>query len=333
MGEIKMILVTGGTGFLGEHLALSLVKAGYHCRITGRNRTKGERLALKHSNLSFMEGDLRSYADCQKMLVACKKVVHCGALSTPWGKKKDFWACNVYGTEHLIRASLEAKIERFIHISSPSIYQNCTDQYLLTEDDRVPTKSLNHYIASKKEGEKVIQRYKKQLPCIILRPRGIFGPGDTTLLPRLLKAYHRLGIPKFREKAVITDISYVDNVVQSILAALEVDKSCDGEIYHITNGEPQDFHQIVEKLLGALDLPLKTFTLAFPIANFVARGMELVCSLPFVNKEPLLTRYTVSVMTFSQSFSIEKAKKELNYKPTISIDEGIQNYAEWWKSL
>src|SRR6185437_15399197 len=109
------------------------------------------------------------------------------ALSSPWGKYKDFYQANVLGTENLIKAA--PKDARFIHVSSPSIYFDFSEKHNIKEDDPLPRKPVNYYVKTKLMAEALIDKAfnEQQLNVITIRPRAIFGPYDRAILPRILK--------------------------------------------------------------------------------------------------------------------------------------------------
>ena len=210
------ILVTGGTGFLGKRLAFKLQTLGYDVTLLGRNRIIGNELAAK--GLQFLPIDL---IDKEATLTACKGkdyVFHCGALSSPWGKYQQFYNANVLGTRNIIQGCQKYGIQRLIHVSTPSIYFDFSHRLNISENDPLPSKLANHYAATKLLAEAEInQAHQQGLPVITIRPRGIFGPGDNAILPRLIKANNKTGIPLINEGKAYIDMTYIDNVVDALL--------------------------------------------------------------------------------------------------------------------
>jgi nucleoside-diphosphate-sugar epimerase len=255
-------------------------------------------------------------------------VVHLAALSAPWGKYADFFRVNVQGTQSLIRAGTHVKLKRFIHVSTPSIYFDYRDRFDIAEEDALPKTSINAYAATKKMAEEAVDlAYSNGLPAITLRPRAIFGPHDKTLFPRVLKVCQEGGMPCFRKNSPLVDITYVDNVAHALWLAINAPTTCLGQKYNITNGEPEPLQNILERLFAQLSIPLKSRRIPYSLAYTAAWLSELKGRL--TGKEPTLTRYGIGVMVYSQTLSIEKAKKELQYQPIISLDEGIKRYVDW----
>lgn len=323
------ILVTGGTGFLGGALANRLLYDGHKVTVIGRNEARGKELALLGMN--FIKADL---ADGNAVMEACQGqdyVVHCGALSAPWGKYVDFYKSNVLGTENVVRGCQQHRIQRLIHVSTPSLYMEYRDRYQIAEDDVLPSKAINTYAQTKRISESIVDTaYKEGLPVITIRPRGIFGPGDTTIFPRLIRVNDSKGIPDFG-KDVTVDITYIENVVDALVLCLHASERCFGEKYNITNGEPIQMQELLQLLFAKLNYPLRLKKLPFFLAYSAASLAEFYANIMPGAREPEITRYGVGVLYYSQTLDITAARRELGFKPSISISEGIDRFADWWR--
>jgi len=165
------------------------------------------------------------------------------------------------------------------------------------------------------------------LDYMIIRPRGLFGIGDTSIIPRLLELNKKMGIPLFVEGKQKIDITCVENVAYSLRLALE-NKEHSREIYNITNGEPIEFKEILTLFFNEMGTEGKylkwNYNLVLPLVSF----LEKVYKLFRIKKEPPITKYTLYLMKYSQTLNIDKARKELGYSPKMSILEGVKNYVE-----
>lgn len=322
------IVVTGATGFLGMRTAFLLQERGYTVVGIGRNKEKGNKLTQQ--NIGFFQGDLTNYNQVQNVFESADVVVHCAALSSPWGKYESFYKANVTATQHVVQACLKHEVSRLIHISTPSLYFNHNERTNVKEEDKLPRQFVNHYAETKWLAEQVVQNaVAKGLFSILLRPRAIFGPGDTTLLPRLIRANTKSGIPHFKGKDVLTDLTYVDNVVDAIELTIHAPASCNGHVYNITNGEPIVMHDVLQQLFQSINSPMKVLSLPYQFIFGVSRILEwFYCLQP--DKEPPLTRYAVSVLGKSQTLNIEKAKSMFGYNPRITTEEGVKRFATWY---
>ncbi|MCX7747687.1 MAG: NAD-dependent epimerase/dehydratase family protein [Clostridia bacterium] len=326
---MKRVLVTGGTGFLGYHLVKKLKAQGYDVYALGRNPDKGE--LLRKQGINFVRLSLQDADGLSRCCKGMDFVIHCGALSSPWGRYKDFYESNVTGTKNMVDACIKNNVGRLVHVSTPSIYF-CYDSRLdVKENDPVPLKMVNHYAHTKYLAEKEVDKaFSKGLPVITVRPRAIFGEGDNAIIPRLIKANEKRGVPLIHRGAVLTDVTYVENVADALVLCLNADKSCLGEKYNITNGEPMPLIHILEMLFHALACPMREIRVPYRAVFYMAGLMELVHRYILTGREPLLTRYSVSVLAKDQTLNIEKAKRDLGYSPSISVKEGIQRFAKWY---
>jgi nucleoside-diphosphate-sugar epimerase len=323
-------LVTGSTGFLGKRLAERLYGLGWDVTAVGRNEQAG--IALSGAGIRFVKLDLRDREGVHRVVAGQDVVFHCAALSSAWGRYRDFYESNVTATEFLLDAARAHSVRRFVHVSTPSVYFNYTDQFNLTEDSELPSRFANDYTRTKYEAEcRVRKAFAAGLPSLIIRPRAIFGPGDPALFPRLMRANDKFGIPLIDGGRALIDLTYVDNVVDALLCCSQASESALGETYNISNGEPVRFVDAVNRLFGKLGVTPRYRHLAYPTADRLAAGLETVYRLLRLRGEPPFTRYTIGVVSRSQTLDIGKAGRLLGYKPNVSVDEGLARFADWWR--
>jgi nucleoside-diphosphate-sugar epimerase len=324
------ILITGGTGFLGKKLAIKLKSLSYNITVIGRNQEIGQQLEAE--KIKFLKIDLK---DTETTIAACRNqdyVFHCAALSSPWGKYQDFYDANVIATQNIIKGCQIHQIKRLIHVSTPSIYFDFSHQLNISENALAKTPA-NAYIQTKLLAEKAInQAHQNGLPVISIRPRGIFGAGDTAILPRLITASQKTGIPLINRGQSLIDMTYIDNVVEALLLCQTAPDNLLGRTFNITNDQPMYLIDLLKLLSHKLGYSLKLKSIPYPIAYGLAAIMEATSNTILFGQEPILTRYTVGVLSFSQTLDITAAKTELGYQPQITIEDGLSIFSEWWKS-
>ena len=321
------VLVTGGTGFLGRHLALKLRDLGNEVTILGRNLVHKEPL----ESIQFVAVDIRDTESTQAACKAQDYVFHCASLSSPWGRYQDFYDTNVLGTRHIIQGCQKHEVKRLIHVSTSSVYFQFQHQRNISESTPFP-KPVNHYAKTKQLAEEEINLAHRQgFPVITIRPRAIFGEGDTSLFPRLIKASQTKGIPLINQGVAFIDLTYVSNVVDALILCQKAPDSCLGRAFNITNDQPIQFIGILENISKYLQLKFKYKPLPYLLAHQLAGGMEIIAKLTPGQPEPLLTRYTVGAITFDQTLDITAAKTELGYQPQIAVEEGLKRFCNWWK--
>ncbi len=321
---MSKVLITGATGFLGKYIIEELLDNKYSVVAQGRNKAKLNELKETY-NIEILQCDLNAIG---RKKLKVDYVIHAAALSTVWGKWEDFYNSNVVGTKNIINFCSKNNVKKLIHVSSPSIYTEKKDRYDICEDEYNQKNKLNFYIKTKLLAERLIQKaYKKGLKTVIIRPRGLFGIGDTSIIPRLIKANRTIGIPLFNEGKNVVDITCVENVALALRLAIESKKST-GSTYNITNGEPTEFKKILEKLFIEIGEQAHYRKLPLGMIYWVASIIELIYKTFKIYKEPAITKYTILTLGYSQTLNIEKAKQDLNYKPKITLEEGIKKYAE-----
>jgi len=328
--EVTMrVFVTGATGFLGFSLVKMLREKGYEVTASGRNQSKADQLEALGAR--FVRLELSDKKAVEGALKEHDGVIHCAALSSPWGKYDAFFQANVTNTENLLSAALENKVRRFVHISTPSIYFRFQHQLDLKETDPLPDKKINDYATTKYLAEgKVREAQAKGLETVIIRPRGIFGPGDTAIMPRIIRAGSLGALPVFTNSSITIDLTFVDNVSHSAVLALENSGQAIGHLFNITNGEPVDFIPFLKGVFEKLNTRLNLKYIPFPVGYTLATILEGIYRLPGWRGEPALTRYLVGLLGFSQTLNIEQAKTVLGYQPLVSMSEGVDRFARWW---
>lgn len=326
---MEKLLITGATGFLGEYLVRRLV-GEYEVHALGRNEGRGA--ALEALGAVFRPGDFTDREGCSPYFAGMDYVIHAGALSTVWGAWEDFRRVNVEGTRNVAELCLQHGVRRMVFLSSPSIYTEKRDRFDIREDAVNPANRLNDYIRSKIQAEAVVaDAARSGLDTVVLRPRGLIGVGDTSLIPRALRANQKIGVPLLRGGRNIVDITCVENVAEACALCLTAEDAA-GEAFNITNDEPMAFREILEEFLAVIGETPRYLRLPFPLLYGAACLLEAVYRRLQLSGEPMLTRYTVCTLGFSQSLDIAKAREKLGYAPIITLSEGIRNYGEWWKT-
>lgn len=323
------ILVTGASGFIGSHVVAHLATLGHRVVASGRCPTRLQPLGNDAERLAV--ADL-CRDPLEPLTEECDGVVHCAALSSPWDTPANFWQANVLATERLLAASRRAGVRRFIHLGSPSIYFRFADQHGIDETFVPPRRWITQYARSKWESELRVQAAASTgLGALVLRPRAVFGPRDSAILPRLLAIAERGWFPLIHRGQAVIDVTCVANVAHIVGQCLEADVACDGRAYNVTNGEPISVHALLSQLFAALGKDVRMVPFPRRAALAIAGVAERIAALRAGRPEPRLTRYGVGVIGYSQTLDISRAQRELNYVPRVSVEEGVARFALWWK--
>jgi 2-alkyl-3-oxoalkanoate reductase len=312
----QRVLVTGASGFVGRHVVVALQRRGVMVRAQGRNVAAIPRL----DRVQPIRASLEDAATLLSAANACDAIVHCAALSAPWGKRAAFVAANVTGTANVIAAAVAAGVPRLVHVSSPAVCFTGDDLHNATEDAPIPTRHLSWYGQTKAVAEQLVRDASRTLECVTLRPKAIYGPGDAALVPRLIAAAERGRLRQIGDGRNLVDITFVDDVVNSILCALSTTRGL-GEIFTITGGQHVALWPLINELLRGLGRPALAGRVSLPVAMHAARAMELLASV--TGREPTLTRYSVAILARTQTYDISRARELLGFVPQVNVDTGL----------
>lgn len=256
-------------------------------------------------------------------------VVHAAARSSPWGSRREFKRQNVGATRNVIDWCNAHGKPRLVFISSSSVYYRPGHQLGITEETPLPERAVNHYAATKQLAERLVQQYEGE--WVILRPRAVFGPGDTVLLPRVLQAARagRLPLLVSRDGPAVGDVIYIDNLVDCIVHAATAPKVSGS--FNLTNNEPIEIQRFLLDLLQRLGLPAPTRRVSVRTAMAAAGLLELVHAIFLPGREPSITRFGIHVFAYSKTFDVTKMLTTMG-PPRVSLAEGVERTVAWLRS-
>lgn len=244
------ILLTGATGGLGFRTLEKLIENPKIEKIIATGRVIRPTHFVEHSKVNYILGDLENADFVSELVKKADYIIHAAALSSPWGKYSEFEKVNVFTMNNLINAAKIHNIKRFVYISTPSLYFNGQDRFDVKESEQLPTTFVNAYSKTKYEAELALE--KSGIPYVTLRPRALIGRGDTIIMPRLIRAFEEGKLKIIGNGKNIVDLTSLANVAESIELALFVNDAGLNQIYNITNGEPVQLWETIEKVLTLL---------------------------------------------------------------------------------
>ena len=303
---MRTVAITGATGFVGSKLAKSLARAGYETVLFGRRQ-----------NVNVMHWDITSGP--REGVPKVDAVVHCAAHVDDWSQYEEAYRVNVVGTNNVLETF--PHVERFIFISSASVYDPFTGERELNEDSQCGN-FLNAYSRTKREAELAIfQAHHKSR--VILRPHIIYGPGDTTVLPRLLDA-RRFGYFLVVSNGMnVVSVTHIENVCVGVQRALESNIPDGYAVFNIADRQQDSVDAIMNELR-------RTFSITEPILHIpripayaLGAAGESVFRVLNMKHPPLLTRYAVAQMAYGHALDISKARKVLGYEPLWNYQTGF----------
>lgn len=322
------LLLTGATGFLGFRTLEKLIEQPNIQSIIANGRKIKDTHKVNHPKVKYILGNLKNEEFVDMLVKNVTHIVHAAALSSPWGKYEEFVEANITSQQYLIKAAKKYNIERYIYISSPSIYFDFTDKFNIKENDPLPKKYVNAYAETKRKAE--IELENSKLPYIILRPRALIGRGDTVIMPRLIKAFDEGKLKIIGKGENIVDLTSVANVANAIILSLNSNSIALNNTFNISNGKPIKLWDAIRETLVKLDKKLPEKKVNYSLIKLVATLMEFNARLRGKN-EPSLTKYGVGTIAKSITMDISKAKSLLGYEPEISTEEAIDEFVKWYK--
>jgi len=314
-------LVTGGGGFLGSGITNALLKKGNEVSVMGRGRYPHLPASIK-----ILQGDIRDSEFVNASLKNIDTVFHTAAIPGIWGQ--DFFSINVQGTENIINTCQNNSVRKLIFTSSPSVVFGNASLEGVNESTPYPVKYLCDYPRTKALAEKmVLQANTINLSTVALRPHLIWGPGDPHLVPRLLEKAQKNRLVQVGDGNNRVDILYIDNAVSAHLLAceaLEGTTNVAGKAYFISDGEPVVLWDWINQLLSWMGRPNVSRKISYKNAMRLGGFLEGVYGLLGIKSEPPMTRFLASQLATSHYFDISRAKKDFDYQPLVSHEEGMR---------
>jgi nucleoside-diphosphate-sugar epimerase len=323
-------LITGATGFVGGHLVETCVRRGLTVR--GLARPGSDTGVLESCGATVMRGDLTDAGAVREALQGVTVVFHCAAKVGDWGPVEDYRAVNVEALRGLLEACRGQPLQRFVHFSSLGVYA-ARHHYGTDETEPLPARHMDGYTQTKVEAEQLALRYQREyaVPVVVLRPGFIYGPRDRTVLPSLIEKLRRWEVLYIGDNRRAMNCIFVENLVDAALLAMEKPQAI-GQIYNLTDGEAVSKRRFIEAVANGVGVP-KPFSLGVPLwtSRFTAWWMEGLWRGIGAKAVPPLTQGRLKFLGLNLDFSIEKAKRELGYRPRVSFDEGMRETTEWYK--
>jgi 2-alkyl-3-oxoalkanoate reductase len=327
---MKKVLITGATGFIGGNLVKGNLAKGNKARAMVLAGDPGAKL-LKDKGVEVVEGDVRDYNSIRKAMEGIEIVFHCAAVVTDWAPKSLFEQVTVGGAENMCRAACDVGVLRFVDMSTCDVFGIIEDRVM---DESFPLKPWNEpYPDYKIRSEEIMWRYHKEkgLPVTMVYPCWVFGEGDLTFVPLLADSIVKRDLIFWRKDALVWP-TYIDNLVDLLLLISE-DPRAVGNGYLVHDGEFTTLQEFCAEIAKTLGVPPITTHIPYGVAYAASWVMELIWRMLGIKTRPLLTTYTVKNLGSRFRFSIEKAEKQLGWKPKISYKEGMATTMKWLKTL
>ncbi|HEX8959361.1 MAG TPA: NAD-dependent epimerase/dehydratase family protein [Solirubrobacterales bacterium] len=319
------VFVTGGTGFIGGEIVRQLRERGDEVVCLARDPAKGEALAALGCEL--VSGDLGDAAVIRNGMQGCGAVIHAAAMyevGIPSSQRPAMHEANVAGTERVLRAALEARIPKVVYVSTVGVFGN-THHRVVDESYEHPGREFtSYYEETKLEAHRIARRLiaGEDLPCVIVQPGGVYGPGDTSSIAALLDQFlsGRMPLLPFPELGIC--LSHVEDVAAGILLALDRGKV--GEAY-VLSGPVTTVREAIGTVAGITGRKAPKHAIPTPLMKALTPFGPLVGKL--MGQPPNLRELIASADGVTFWASHEKASRELGYAPR-GIEEGLRQTLE-----
>jgi nucleoside-diphosphate-sugar epimerase len=330
---MRTTFVTGAPGWLGNRLVRGLVTGLEDLPELPRTQRVrclvlpgfdvGELRALP--NIECINGDITRPETLRGRMDGCDTVIHAAGLIHP-KRIQELYAVNTNGVRNVLEEAMRVGVHRFVFVSSNSpAGTNPSRDALFTED--MPFNPYKHYGRSKMHAEQIVNEAHRsgRIEAVIIRPCWFYGPGQPPRQSEFFKMIKAGRPPLFGDGENLRSMSYIDHVVQGLILAATVPRAA-GQTYWIADERPyttREIYETVARLLGVRELAY----LKIP---------NVACTL-FEGADTLLQalgRYHTKVhvageMNKDIACSIEKAKRELGFRPVVDLREGMRRSIAW----
>jgi nucleoside-diphosphate-sugar epimerase len=317
---MAQVFVTGGSGFIGGRLLRRLVSDGHSVRALVRS-DPAER-AVAAAGAEPVRGDVTDVRSLPSAVRGCELAFHAAARVGEWGPLREFEAVNVDGTAALVHACHAEGVRRLVHVSTEAVL--LAGEPLVNVDETAPLRpdSKSAYCSTKARAEQLVRDANSDgLETVCVRPRFVWGAGDTTVLPSLADAVRAGKFAWIGGGEHLTSTTHVDNTVEGLVLAAE--RGVPGGVYFVTDGEPVVFKEFVTRLLGTQGLAPPDRSVPLPPAKRGAAMGEAIWRFLPLRGSPPLTRMAVWVSSLETTIDISLARRELGYEPVRSREDGL----------
>jgi nucleoside-diphosphate-sugar epimerase len=317
---VPTAFVTGGSGFIGGALIERLRAEGWDVRGLARSDSAADK--VRQLGAQPMPGDLDQEAMLRAGAEGAEVAFHAAAKVEDWGDPEEFDRINVRGTAKVVQACREAGVRRLVHVGTEAALMAGKPLVRVNEDAPLRPDSPALYSSSKAKAEQVVRDANGGgLETVVIRPRFVWGRGDTTLLPTLVELARSGRLRWVGGGQHLTATTHVDNTVEGLW--LGATKAPAGRVYFVTDGEPVVFREFVSRMLETQGVEPPSGTVPAGVAGAGAFASEKLWRLLRRSGPPPITRFAVWVSSQECTIDIGRAERELGYRPVKSRDEGL----------
>ena len=321
------VLVTGVTGFTGGHLARFLASRGHDVRGLVRPASAARASAPARAGVEVVHGDLTDAASLVSACADVDVVYHVAATYRTAGQRDtEYHAVNAGGTRALLEAARAVGVTRFVHCSTGGVHGHIEHP---PADERAPLAPGDVYQESKLAGELIARAAGKagDMEVVVVRPIGIYGPGDTRFL-KMFRAIARRRFPMLSTGRVFYHLTYIDDLIEGFRLCGETPAAA-GRTYLLAGPRYTTLTELAVLIAAELGVPPPRWRIPVRPVWLLGAVCEAAC-VPF-GVQPPLYRRRVDFFTKSRAFDTSRARRELGFAPAVDLVEGIHRTAVWYR--
>lgn len=310
---MRRVLVTGGSGFIGGRLITELKRRGVDVVALARSDASAAKVAALGATPA--KGELDSEPALRAACEGCDTVFHAAAHTDQFDPLEVHLRVTVHGTKNVLAAARAAGVKRFVHVGTEAVLADGRPIVRATEERPRAATPMGAYPAAKGLAEEaVLAANAEGFETVVIRPRFVWGKGDTSLLPEFIAAVKGGSFSWIGQGRYLTSTTHVANAVEGLILGAE--KGRPGHVYFVTDGAPVEFRGFLTRLLATHGVD--------PGARSIPRWVAwLTVALTGWMKRPPLTRTAFSLMAHEVTVDDAKARRELGYREVIGIDAGL----------
>jgi nucleoside-diphosphate-sugar epimerase len=340
--ETNLVLITGAAGWLGSRLVEALVRglpehevlvqprANLRIRVLLLPGQDGARLKKLSEGIEVVTGDIRNADDCAKFCADAKSTVlfHTAGIIHP-RRVREFYEINVDGTKNLLDAAIEAGVKRAVVVSSNSPC-GCNPHPDHLFDELSPFNPYMNYGRSKMQMELAVRERADKIETVIVRAPWFYGPNQPPRQALFFQMIRDGKAPIVGGGNNIRSMAYVDNLCQGLILAAIAERAA-GQVYWISDKRPYSMNEIIDTIERLLEKEfghkcahkrMKLPGIASEIASLADKTLQ---GFGLYNQKI----HVLSEMNKTIACSVARAERELRYKPTVALEEGMRRALKW----
>ena len=328
------VILTGSSGFLGSHLIEAFQQNGH--TVVGIVRPNPRAASSPAPGVELFPSALDDVPRLQQAMNKADVVVHAAAKVHTHGFWRDFAAVTIEGTRHVLQAAVQARVPRFVQISTVGVYGFPSPHHPLPfreTDGYGGVHRWNYYSRAKIEAEKIVltAHQSGRISATVIRPTWIYGLRDSTTFDRILAALRDRRIKWIGDGTNRLSLIHVGDAARAIVLAATASKAA-GQVYNLADDESSPTQRdFILRICELMDLPPPTSTIPYRLAYAMGLAGECVAHLTRYRVCPPITRLSVLLFGGRRRYNSDKIRTELGWQPSVSFETGLMQTAQWYR--